>query len=290
MGMRESSLRARCVAEALGTFLLVFFGCGSVHAAVLAGAQSGVWQVAVVWGVAIMVAIYTVGGISGAHINPAITIAFAAWGRFPYREIPAYVGSQLAGAFLGAATLFVLFGGLLAAKEAKEGVVRGQPGSELTACCYGEFFPNPGTPGAFEAYRDRDDARLKALVSVPAAFAAEVLGTLILALVVFALTDVRNLASPGGKLAPVFIGLTVAILISVIAPLTQACFNPARDVGPRLFAALAGWGRAALPRDVDVGLPGVYVIAPILGAMLGGGLYTRFIAPAFPLPPEMKID
>src|SRR5579884_1797785 len=102
MGMRESTPRARCVAEALGTFLLVFFGCGSVHAAVLNGAQSGVWQVAVVWGVAIMVAIYIVGGISGAHINPAVSVALALWGRFPWRLVPAYVVSQTAGAFVAA--------------------------------------------------------------------------------------------------------------------------------------------------------------------------------------------
>src|SRR5438552_14235976 len=109
MGMRESSLRARCLAEALGTFLLVFFGCGSVHAAVLAGAQSGVWQVAIVWGVAIAVAIYTVGGVSGAHINPAISVALALWGRFPWRLVPAYAASQLAGAFLAAAMLFLFY-------------------------------------------------------------------------------------------------------------------------------------------------------------------------------------
>src|SRR5438552_2316668 len=144
MGRRESTLRARCFAEALGTFLLVFFGCGSVHAAVLAGAQSGVWQVAVVWGVAIAVAIYVVGGISGAHINPAVSIALAAWGRFAWRLVPAYALSQLAGAFLAAAVLFCFYGGLLAEKERAKGVVRGGAGSEITAMCYGEYFPNPG--------------------------------------------------------------------------------------------------------------------------------------------------
>jgi glycerol uptake facilitator protein len=85
------------------------------------------------------------------------------------------------------------------------------------------------------------------LVSEPVAFVAEIVGTLFLALVVFALTDERNLAAPAGRLAPVFIGLNVAILISVIAPLTQACFNPARDFGPRLFAFFAGWGAIAIP-------------------------------------------
>ena len=84
-------------------------------------------------------------------------------------------------------------------------------------------------------------------VTEVSAFLAEFLGTLILALVVFAGTDLRNSAAPQGRMAPVFIGLTVAILISVIAPLTQACFNPARDFGPRLFAYFAGWGNIAIP-------------------------------------------
>src|SRR5438094_5024289 len=100
MGQPTPSLRARCLAEVLGTFILVFFGCGAVHVAVLTGALSGLWQVAIVWGVAVMVAIYVVGGISGAHINPAITLAFWAWRGFPARWIVPYLGSQFVGAFL----------------------------------------------------------------------------------------------------------------------------------------------------------------------------------------------
>src|SRR5690348_4794893 len=114
MSRPESSLKARCLAEGVGTFLLIFFGCGAVHAAVLAGAQSGLWQVAIVWGVAIAVAIYLVGGISGAHINPAVSVALAVWGKFSWRLVPAYVVSQLVGAFLAAAVLFLFYGGWLA--------------------------------------------------------------------------------------------------------------------------------------------------------------------------------
>src|SRR6185312_3918628 len=120
--------------------------------------------------------------------------------------------------------------------------------SEITAMCYGEYFPSPGPLSNAEGpYSIDAHARLNALVSEPAAFLAELLGTLILALVVFAVTDDRNSAAPTGGLAAVMIGLTVAALISFIAPLPQACFNPARDFGPRLFAALAGWGSIALP-------------------------------------------
>src|SRR5258706_1507810 len=105
--MKPSLLQA-ALAEVLGTFLLIVFGCGAVHAAVLTGAQTGLWQVAIVWGVAIMVAIYTVGAISGAHINPAMTPAFAVWGQVPAGRVLPYIGSPLAGAILAAWAAFVL--------------------------------------------------------------------------------------------------------------------------------------------------------------------------------------
>jgi glycerol uptake facilitator protein len=114
------------------------------------------------------------------------------------------------------------------------------------------------------------------------AFAAEVVGTLLLALVVFALSDERNLAAPAARLAPLFIGLAVALLISVIAPLTQACFNPARDFGPRLFASLAGWGTVALPGPRATGFLTVYIVAPVAGALAGGALYELLLRPFLP--------
>jgi glycerol uptake facilitator protein len=289
MGTRISSLTARCVGEVLGTFLLVFLGCGAVHVAILTGALAGLWQVAIVWAVAIMLAVYVVGGISGAHINPAITLALAVWARFRWRDVLPYVASQLVGAFLAAATLFMLYGPFLKEKEEAKHVTRGEPGSEITAMCYGEYFPNPGRLAAADkAYSKDDHEALNALVSEPVACGAEVLGTLILALVVFAVTDERNHAAPAGRLAPVFIGLTVAVLIAVIAPLTQACFNPARDFGPRLFAACAGWGTIALPGPRGAGFFTVYILAPVIGAFLGGALYVRLLRPSLPEPIDEK--
>jgi glycerol uptake facilitator protein len=274
----EPSLGKKCLAEIVGTYLLVLLGCGAVHAAVLTGAQSGLWQVAIVWGIAIMLAVYTIGAISGGHINPAITLALAAWGGFSWQSVVPYILSQLAGAFLAAATLFVLFNPYLKAREQEKQVVRGAPGSEITAMCYGEYFPSPGplsnSPGPYSL---DSHEKLNSFVPEPTAFLAEVLGTLILAMVVFAVTDPRNPTAPPAALAPVFIGLTVAALISVIAPLTQACFNPARDFGPRLFAYFAGWGPIALPGPRGAGFLTVYIIAPILGALIGGGLYTRVL-------------
>jgi glycerol uptake facilitator protein len=283
MASHVSPLPARCLAEVVGTFLLVFFGCGAVHVAILTGELAGLWQVAVVWGVAIMVATYVVGAVSGAHINPAITLSLALWGRFAWRDVGSYIVSQFVGAFAAAALLFFLFNPFLTEKERVKQVVRGQPGSEITAMCYGEYFPNPGRmANGTEAYERKEHERLNGLVSEPAAVTAEVFGTLVLALVVFAVTDPRNVAAPLGRLAPVFIGLTVSALIAVIAPLTQACFNPARDFGPRVFAALAGWGEIALPGPRGMGTFTVYLIAPILGAILGGGFYRYLIQPALP--------
>jgi glycerol uptake facilitator protein len=281
------SLAKKCLAECLGTYLLILFGCGAVHASVLTGAQSGLWQVAIVWGVAIMLAIYTVGAVSGAHINPAITLAFAVWGRFPWRGVSPYVLAQLTGAFLAAATLFLLFNPYLKAREQEKQVVRGSPGSEITAMCYGEYFPSPGPLSNAEGpYSIDAHQRLNALVSEPTAFVAEFLGTLVLAMVVFAVTDDRNPGAPPVGLAPVFIGLTVSALISVIAPLTQACFNPARDFGPRVFAFLAGWGSVALPGTRGMGFLTVYIVAPILGAITGSGLYLHVLR----APKELSDD
>lgn len=270
------------LAEGLGTFILVLFGCGAVHSAVTTGAQSGLWQVAIVWGMGVMLAAYCVGAVSGAHINPAITIALAVWGRFAWNKVGAYVVVQVAGAMAAAAVLFFVYGPNLRLKEESMGVKRGELGSIVTASCYGEFFPNPGgalsadgkwSDDAWKAYRER--------VTFPEAFVAEVVCTAILALVVFAITDPRNLGAPAGYLAPLIAGLTVAALISIIAPLTQCCLNPARDFGPRLFTFLAGWGSAALPGPNGHGFVTVYILAPILGAIVGGGLYDNLIRPAF---------
>jgi glycerol uptake facilitator protein len=250
---------------------------------VLTGAQSGLWQVAIVWGLAIMLAIYAVGAISGAHINPAMTIASMVWRGFPKSRVVPYIGAQLAGAFLAAAILFVLFEPHIAAREAAKGIKRGDPGSEMTAMCYGEYFPAPGSLGdGAGPYSPDAHASLNSRMSQGRAFLAEVIGTMILAFMVFALTDNRNPGSPVSGNAPIFIGLTVSALISVLAPLTQACFNPARDFGPRLFASLAGWGSIALPGMQDLSWLTVYIVAPILGAVLGGGLYDFAIRPAHP--------
>jgi glycerol uptake facilitator protein len=279
----QASLLARTGAEVLGTFILIFFGCGAVHVAVLTGDLAGLGQVAMVWGVAIMSAVYICGGISGAHINPAVTIALASWGRFKVSDAPAYIAGQLLGAMLAAATLFLLFSPMLDERESIKKVERGKPGSEITAMCYGEYYPNPGKfSGGADPYDPFEHAKHMVHMTEAMACLAEFLGTLILALAVFAMTDDRNGGGPAARFAPVFIGLTVAILICVIAPLTQACFNPARDFGPRLVAWAAGWGPIAIPGPNGSGFFTVYIVAPIAGAVAGGGLYTLLLRPCLP--------
>jgi glycerol uptake facilitator protein len=259
------------IGEFAGTFLLVFFGCGSVCAAVTTGAQVGVFQVAIVWGLGIATAIYLTAALSGAHLNPAVTISLAAWGDFPGRRVPGYVATQLAGAFLASMVLYVIFGGALSEFENKNHIVRGQDGSEASAMVFGEYYPNPLGRPFKEANLDR--------MSEWRAFFAEAVGTAILLLVIFCATDANNKERPQ-ILTAATIGLTVTLLISLLGPLTMACFNPARDLGPRLFSSMAGWG--SLPFTVNgSGWFVVYIAAPIIGGLFGGAIYRCFFRPGY---------
>ncbi len=259
------------VGEFLGTFMLVFFGCGSIAGAVLTGAQVGIFQVAIVWGIGIAIAIHLTGSLSGAHLNPAVTIAFAVWAEFPWKNVLRYLFAQFFGAFVASAALYFCFHGAFAAYETAHGIVRGEAGSEATAMIFGEYFPNPGGHPLTEAARST--------VSAPTAFFAETLGTAILAFAIFGLTDQKNSTRPS-VLTPAMIGLTVTILISIFGPLTMAAFNPARDLAPRVFSYLAGWKSLVFTTNCN-GWFTVYVLAPILGAMLGGGVHRRWLAPHY---------
>jgi glycerol uptake facilitator protein len=259
------------IGEFFGTFLLVFFGCGSVCAAVTTAAQVGVFQVAIVWGMGIATAIYLTSALSGAHLNPSVTLAMAAWNGFPWRRVLPYFAAQLLGAFVASAVLFGVFEGALRLYEKTNGIVRGAEGSEATAMVFAEYYPNPGGRPLTPLSRER--------MGGPAAFGAEVVATGILVLVIFCCVDERNKARPQ-VLTAATIGLTVTLLISLVGPLTMASFNPARDFGPRVFSALAGWG--TLPFKVNgCGWLTVYVIAPLLGGLAGGGLYTLFFKEAY---------
>jgi len=264
----------------LGTFLLVFFGCGSVCTAVTTGALVGVFQVAIVWGLGIATAIYLTGSLSGAHLNPAVTISLAVYRRFPLRKIIPYISAQMLGAFLASAVLFVIFSGAIDAFEKTHGIVRGQPGSEASAMVFGEYFPSPGGKPLSDETR--------AVMPEWRAFTAETIGTAILLLVILGVTDERNTAFPKVLTAPT-IGLTVTILICLLGPLTMACFNPARDLAPRIFSSLAGWN--SVPFTVNgTGWLTVYCVAPILGGLLGGAIYQLSLAANFARYPQDQID
>lgn len=265
--------------------MLVFFGCGSVHTATLFGAQVGLWQIAIIWGLVIAFAIFITGAVSGGHLNPAMTLAFAVYRKLPLGEVIPYWLGQFSGAFCAAALLFVLFQPNLKAFEESRGIIRGQPASVVTARCYGEYYSSPESVPVHTNHSEAWQTawqKQRQLVPQSLAFLAELFGTAILALVVFALIDHRNPARPAAHLVPLFIGLTISMLISVIAPLTQAGFNPARDFAPRLFAFVAGWGETAIPGPNGHGFWLVYIIAPCFGSVLGGALYDLAIRPALP--------
>ncbi len=269
-----ASLAAAATGEFVGTFLLVFFGVGVVNAAVVTGAQVGLWQVAVVWAVGVSLGIYASAALSGAHINPAITAMAVVYDRFPLHRALVYVLAQVAGAIAASLLLYSLFSEAILEFERRKGLLRGGPGSELSAMVFGEYFPNPAIFGTAEdAWR---------VVSLPTAFLAEMVGTALLAFVVSAVTHPRNVAKPPAAGQAVVIGLGVAAIISVVAPLTQAGLNPARDFGPRVVSWVMGWGEIAFPGPRG-GWLSVYILAPVVGAIIGGGVY-RLIA-AFFLPP-----
>lgn len=256
------------VGEFAGTFLLVLFGCGSVCTAVLTGAKLETFQVAVIWGIGVMLAIYLTAGLSGAHLNPAITLAFALWRGFPWRQVPRYLGAQAGGALAASLLLFAVFSGSLKAYEAREGIVRGAPGSEASAMVFGEYFPNPGGKALTAAARS--------VVPPATAFWVEALGTGLLAFVVFGVSDPAN-RTGANRIAPVLIGLALAALISLFSPLSMAAFNPARDLIPRVLSYFLGWGDIVFTTNGN-GWFTVYVVAPILGAIAGGGVYRGFFA------------
>eukprot|EP00002_Diphylleia_rotans_P025853 TRINITY_DN5131_c0_g3_i1.p1 TRINITY_DN5131_c0_g3~~TRINITY_DN5131_c0_g3_i1.p1 ORF type:complete len:306 (-),score=52.07 TRINITY_DN5131_c0_g3_i1:193-1110(-) len=255
----------QCVAEFLGTLFIVLTGGGSVCTAVLMDAQSGVWQVAIVWGLGVALGIHFTASISGGHLNPAVSLAMAIFRPkdFPRKKLLPYWGAQLLGGLIGGVANYVIYSNFIAHYEDTHDINRGSDESVRTAMIFGEYFPNPAFDDGTEGYDN--------LMSVFGGFCIEAWGTGILVFLILALTDKRNKTFPQGEFTPYMIGMTVAALISVYAPLTQAGWNPARDFGPRIVAAIAGWGSVAIPGPN--GGFWVYIFGPLFGSCLGGFLY-----------------
>lgn len=252
------------IGETLGTFLLVLFGCGSVAVSILFGAYNGILQIAMVWGVGVTLAIYLTRHLSCAHLNPAVSLSMVVGGRMSVRKLPVYLIAQFAGAFLAGLVVYVLFEPSISAYESTHHIIRGTAESVQTAKMFGEYYSAPGS---------------LAVGSLPLAIGAEAFGTFLLVLMIFALTEGCNVGRPNDALAPLFIGLTVASVICLIAHLTQAGLNPARDFGPRLVAWATGWGDAAFPDKVG-GFFYVYILAPVFGGILASLFFVHLLEPA----------
>ena len=252
------------IGEMLGTFILTLFGCSSVAVAVLFGEYNSIFQIGLVWGIGVTLAIFLTRHICNAHLNPAVSVAMVVAGRMKAKMLPGYLVAQLVGGVMAGAMLYILFSPSIAQYELTHDIVRGTAASVDTARMFGEFYPNPG------------DAI--ATVSLPLAMLAEGFGTMLLALFIFGLTEDCNVGKPSSDLQPLFIGLTVSSIIFFVAPLTQAGLNPARDFGPRIVAFLMGWGDAALP-DAVGGWFWVYILAPIVGGIVAALLFKYILEP-----------
>jgi len=235
------------LAEGMGTALLTLLGTGTVASAVYAGAHTGIWQIAATWGGAVALAAYCTASVSGAHLNPALTMALVVFKGFPIGKALRYMLAQLAGAIVGAAGVLACFAPLIKSFEVTKALVRGTPAAIASApgCMF--FSLSPGG------------------LSALGACAVEGLQMAILTFGILALTDADSAAPPSAACA--LIGLMVAVLISVFGPLTCGGFNPARDLGPRLVAALAGWGMPVFKGAW------VYAVGPFVGALCGAAAH-----------------
>ncbi|MCF3112177.1 aquaporin family protein [Niabella sp. CC-SYL272] len=237
--------------ETVGTFIVVFLGCGAVAVSLLFH-RLPLTVIAAVWGMAVVIAVYSFRSVCSAHFNPAVSIAMVIVGRFQKHKLVLYFVAQVFGAILAAAVLYLALHDFISGYEKTHRILRGADSSVATARMFGEFY---------------------APFSVLPAVAAEFAGTFLLTATIFVVTQ------PGKKKiikhAPVFIGSMLALLICVFAPITQAGLNPARDLGPRLVAWFAGWGAAAFP-DTRGGFFWVYILAPFTGAAMAAVCWNYY--------------
>lgn len=257
---KQHSLLGQCIAEFIGTGLLIFFGVGCVAALVLTGAEFGQWEVSIIWGMGVAIAIYCTAGVSGAHINPAVTIALASFHGFEKRKVLPYIISQLLGAFCSAALIYILYSNLFVDYEIANGFLRSSEAAISSAGIFSTY-PHPS-------------------LSMLGAFSVEFVITAVLMFTILALGDENN-GAPRGAMNPLLIGILIAVIGGSLGPLTGFAMNPARDFGPKLFAYLAGW-EFALSGAKEIPYFIVPILGPIFGACFGGWAYPKLIAQYLP--------
>lgn len=246
--MSSRRLTAELIAEFIGTMLILLFGAGVVAMVVLFAkgepgevVHGGYTNITLGWGLGVMFGVYAAGRVSGAHLNPAVTLALALFRGFAWSKAAPYVLAQTAGAFAGAALVYFNY---------REAFRQFDPLLERTAGVFCTFPAFPGAPSA--------------------GFFDQVLGTALLLFLIFAVTDERNVSlSPG--LAPVVIGLIVVAIGISFGALHGYAINPARDLGPRLFTVLAGFPNNGLTDGTHVWW--IPIAGPLLGGVLGAGAY-----------------
>ncbi len=275
---RIGGLWGEVLAEFLGTFVLIAFGDGVVAMAVTALPGSGRtagpttffqgagdWLL-ITWGWALAVAfgVWVAGGVSGAHINPAVTLAFAIRRRFSWGKVLPYWAAQVVGAFVGAALVFLVYHQAIDAFNLASGVTKSS-GEALATFSIFATFPAGYFHGGWVG-----------------PFVDQVVGTAFLLMFVVAVIDARN-QPVQSNLAPLVIGFIVAAIGMSYGANAGYAINPARDFGPRLFAWLAGWGSVALPGTLSIkGLTfsayfWVPIVGPLVGAPIGVLVYDWFV-------------
>ncbi len=247
--------RQEFVAEFFGTMVLILLGVGSVAMVVLFGSnppvpgevvKGGYTNICLGWGLGVTFGIYIAGTISGAHLNPAVTLAMAATKRMPWWKVPHYIIAQFAGAFIAAAIVFANY-------YFKWILVDPQLDHTTGVFC---TFPAVATPFFWPGFLD------------------QVVGTALLLGLILAVVDKLN-ALPGSNMAPFIIGLIVVAIGISWGGMNGYAINPARDLGPRLFAVLAGFKNNGLTDGTGVWL--VPVVGPLVGGLLGAFAYDLFI-------------
>jgi glycerol uptake facilitator protein len=256
--LRRNTLMGELSAEMLGTFTLIIFGVGVVAQTVLtpfsAGAQSIHWA----WGLGVVMGVYVAGGISGAHINPAVTLALALRRDFPWGKVAPYMVAQVIGAFLAA---------LVVRWNFYEAFNRFDPAKGFKSQVVFNTYPN--------------NANDYANISQLGALRDQIIGTAMLLILVLAITDARNMA-PGSNMAPFIIGLAVVAIGMAIGAAAGYAINPARDLGPRLAAWVSGWAGAFNDQRGDF-YAWVPIIGPFIGGVVGAYVYDGFIGRFLPV-------